>query len=256
MRRLVIGVLVLVGVLVAVDFGAAALAESAVSRQMRSQLGLADDPSVRINGFPFLIQAVSGQYSSIDVDAQRIPAGPFQQLEVKAQLHNVAAPLPMLLGSGPKTVWVATADGTVRVNADDLQRLVPQLKKARIESVDEKALQHVVEDGADPTLADLDPDQVARIVGTVDVLGQPVEIATLVTLELDRGKASIAPRDVRLVDGTALPLPAAAQRALLERFKQPLDTGALPLQVTPKTFEVVDGTLAIGGTAANLTIGG
>jgi len=133
---------------------------------------------------------------------------------------------------------------------------VPQLKKARIESVDEKALQHVVEDGADPTLADLDPDQVARIVGTVDVLGQPVEIATLVTLELDRGKASIAPRDVRLVDGTALPLPAAAQRALLERFKQPLDTGALPLQVTPKTFEVVDGTLAIGGTAANLTIGG
>jgi hypothetical protein len=52
MRRLIIILLVLVGLAVAADFGSAALAESAVSRQMRGQLGLVDDPSVRINGSP------------------------------------------------------------------------------------------------------------------------------------------------------------------------------------------------------------
>jgi len=71
MKRMVIALLVLVGLLVAADFGAAASAESAVSRQMREQLGLVDDPSVRINGFPFLTQAAAGRYRSVDVSALR-----------------------------------------------------------------------------------------------------------------------------------------------------------------------------------------
>ena len=40
MKRLALVLVVLVGLLVAVDYGAAALAESAVARQMRDQLGL------------------------------------------------------------------------------------------------------------------------------------------------------------------------------------------------------------------------
>ena len=91
MRRLIIILLVLAGLAVAADFGSAALAESAVSRQMRGQLGLVDDPSVRINGFPFLTQAVAGTYSSIDVDATRIPYGSFKELEINARLHDVSA---------------------------------------------------------------------------------------------------------------------------------------------------------------------
>src|SRR5258706_2190528 len=109
MRRLVIALLVLVGLLVAADFGAAALAESAVSREMRQEIGLTDDPSVRINGFPFLTQALSGRYSSIDVDAQRLTVGRFKQVELTAHLEGVTAPLSMLLGSGPKSVQVARA---------------------------------------------------------------------------------------------------------------------------------------------------
>ena len=99
MRRLVIALLVLIGILVVADFGAAALAESAVSRQMRSQLSLADDPSVRINGFPFLTQAVSGQYSSVDVAAQRISVGQLQELGVRTQLRNVSGETPISLAT-------------------------------------------------------------------------------------------------------------------------------------------------------------
>jgi LmeA-like phospholipid-binding len=255
MRRLVIALIVLVGALVAADFGAAALAESAVSRQMRQQIGLADDPSVRINGFPFLTQALSGRYSSIDVDAQRLTVGEFKQVELTAHLEDVTAPLSMLLGSGPRSVQVARAEGTVEVGPNDLERLVPDVTKVRIESVDEKSLQRLVKDGADAELADLDPDMAARIVGTVDLLGAPVEIAVLAVLELAGGKARIAPRDVRLSDGTALPIPVAAQRTILSRFTQRLDAGTLPLNVTPTKFQAENGNLVISGTATGLDLG-
>lgn len=254
MRRFVIGLLVLAGLAVAIDFGAAALAESAVSRQMRGQLRLADDPAVRINGFPFLTQAIAGSYPSVDVDAKRIAAGPFQQLELSVHLHDVRAPLSTLIGSATPTVHVTTADGTVQVDAADLQRLVPVLTKAHIEAVDAAALGAVVARGADPALAALDPARVARLVGTIDVLGQPVDIAVLVTMRVDGDHAVIAPQDIRLADGTGLPLPTAVVRELLARFEEPLDTGGLPLSVEPTSFAVVDDTLAISGTAANLTL--
>lgn len=254
MRRLVIGLLVLAAVFVLVDFGAAAWAESSVSRQMRSRLNLSDDPSVRINGFPFLTQALAGDYPSVDVDAQRIAVGPFTQLELSARLHDVRAPLATLLGSGTRTVHVTDAIGTVQVDAADLQRLVPALTKARIDPVDATALRTLVQNGADPGVAALDPAKVARIVGTVDILGQPVEIAVLVTLKLEGERAFISAQDIRLSDGTGLPLPGPFQHTLLEQFDRPLDTGGLPLTVRPTSFGVVKGTLAISGTASNLML--
>jgi hypothetical protein len=254
MRRLIIVLLVLVGLLVAADFGAAALAESAVSRQMRSQLGLVDDPSVRINGFPFLTQALTGRYPSIDVDATRIPYGSFKELEITAQLHDVTAPLGMLLGSGQKTIEVASADGTVKIDAADLERLVPQASKVRIESVDKTTLQQAVKKGADASVGKLDPDHAARLVGTVSFFGTSAEIAEIATLQLSKGKADIVPVDVRLSDGTGLPVPGSVQKEILNLFRIPLYDGDLPFSVAADTFRAQDGTLQISGTAENLTL--
>src|SRR5688500_4090506 len=157
MRRLIIALLVLVGLLVAVDYGAAALAESAVSRQMREQIGLVDDPAVRINGFPFLTQALMGEYSSVDVDATRIQVGELRELDVHAQLRDVSAPLPMLLGSGPKALTVREVEGTVQIPASDVERLVPGIEDLRIENVDEFALEQAVDDGGDKSLRLIEP---------------------------------------------------------------------------------------------------
>ena len=68
-KRTVAVLIVLGAAAVGADYGAAALTESAVAREMRSQLGLTDDPSVRFNNFPFLTQAISGRYRSVDVVA-------------------------------------------------------------------------------------------------------------------------------------------------------------------------------------------
>jgi hypothetical protein len=255
MRRLVIALLVLVGLFVAVDYGAAALAESAVSRQMREQIGLVDDPSVRINGFPFLTQAISGEYSSVDVEATRIRVGELQELTVNAQLRDVSAPLPMLLGSGPKSLTVKEVEGTVQIPADDVERLVPGIEKLRIENVDDYALEQAVDEGGDKSLRTIDPENAVRLVGTATLLGQEAEVAVIAALELVDGQAQIVPRDIRLGGSDAEPLPASVQRTLEQRFTLRIDPGSLPLAATPTKLRAVGGTIEISGFADDLTLG-
>jgi hypothetical protein len=79
-KRSVAALIVLVAAAIGIDYGAAAITESVVARQMRTQLALADDPSVRINNFPFLTQAISGKYRSIDVIADHVTVGPLRDL--------------------------------------------------------------------------------------------------------------------------------------------------------------------------------
>jgi hypothetical protein len=268
MRRLVIALLVLAGLLVAADFGSAALAESAVSRQMRSQLGLVDDPAVRINGFPFLTQAIAGTYSSVDVDANRIAVGELKELSVSAQLRDVDAPLSMLLGSGEKTLRVGEAEGTVRVPADDLERLVPGVADLRIETLDANALEQIAEDTGDQELAGLDPERSVRLVGTgtlpeslpVSLPGLDsgeIEVAVIASLELADGRIRIAPRNVELGGGAQdLPrIPSSVLNGFADRFEVPIDPGALPLEVTPTDVRAVDGQLEVSGEARDLVLG-
>lgn len=269
MRRLVIALLVLAGLLVAADFGSAALAESAVSRQMRSQLGLADDPAVRINGFPFLTQAISGTYSSVDVDANRISVGDLKELSVSAQLRDVDAPLAMLLGSGAKTLKVREAEGTVRVPAGDLERLVPGVADLRIETLDRNALQQAAEDGDDPALADLDPERTVRLVGTGSLPeslpvslpglsgGDEIEVTVIASLGLAEGRIRIEPRNVEL-GGAAqdLPnIPSALLNGFADKFEVPIDPGTLPLEVTPTDVRAVNGQIEVSGEATDLVLG-
>ena len=258
MKRLVIAVVVLVGLLVAADYASAAVAESAVSRQMREQLGLTDDPDVRINGFPFLTQALSGEYRSVDVAADHLPLGPLHEVEVRAQLRDVNAPLSMLLGSGPKSLRVDDADGTVRVDANDLERLMPGVTKVRIENIDAKAIDDLIEEGAPTSLRGIDADSAARVVGTVNVpvIG-PTEVAVIVSLQLDGRVITLVPRDVRVADssGDRIPLPAVVQTALQKAFSLRVDPGILPFEVVPTVLRARDGTLEISGTVKGLVLG-
>jgi hypothetical protein len=255
MRRLVIALLVLVGLFVAVDYGAAALAESAVSRQMREQIGLVDDPSVRINGFPFLTQAISGDYSSVDVDATRIRVGELQELTVHAELRDVSAPLPMLLGSGPKSLSVKEVEGIVQIPASDVERLVPGIEKLRIENVDDYALEQAVDEGGDKSLRTIDPENAVRLAGNITLLGEEQEVAVIAMLELVDGQAQIVPLDVRFGGIDADPLPASVQRTLQQQFTLRIDPGSLPLAATPTKLRAVGGALEISGYADDLTLG-
>ena len=255
-----VAVLVLLGAAaVGADYGAAALTESAVAREMRSQLGLTDDPSVRFNNFPFLTQAISGRYRSVDVTANHVAVGPLRDVQVRSQLRDVSAPLSQMLGDGPRTVTVREVEGTVRIEAPDLERLIRDsgdvpVDKLYIDGIDADGLEKAVDDGADPALKSLDPATVIRMGGTVDVLGQEQPVTIIAELQLADGRVQITPRDIRLADEDAQ-LPVALQRTLSRLFTLTLDPGALPLQVTPTTLRASSGGLEISGLTGRLVLG-
>ena len=258
-KRTVAVLVVLGAAAVGADYGAAALTESAVAKEMRTQLGLADDPSVRINNFPFLTQAISGRYRSVDVTANHVAVGPLRDVQVRSQLRDVSAPLSQMLGDGPRTVTVREVEGTVRIEAPDLERLIRDsgdvpVDKLYIDGIDADGLEKAVDDGADPALKSLDPATVIRMGGTVDVLGQEQPVTIIAELQLADGRVQITPRDIRLADEDAQ-LPVALQRTLSRLFTLTLDPGALPLQVTPTTVRATSGGLEISGLTGRLVLG-
>jgi hypothetical protein len=254
-RRTVAVLVVLAALAVGADYGAAALTEAAVSRQMRSQMNLADNPSVRFNNFPFLTQAIAGRYRSVDVVANHLALGPLRDVQVRVQLRDAVAPLSLLLGDRPPTIPVREAEGTVRVNASDVERLLTGVDKLWIDRIDAKGLRDAVDDGADPGLLQVAPETAARLGGNVDVLGteQPVSLIAVVQVTDDR--IQVVPRDVRLGGPDAAPLPAAVQRVLTRLFTLRIDPGALPLQVTPTKVRATGGALEISGIAHDLVLG-
>jgi len=258
MRRVVIAVVVLVGLFVAVDFGTAAYAESAVSRQMRDRLALHTDPSVRINGFPFLTQAIVGRYSSVDISAPTIAIGGLPQLEVRAHLEGVRAALSELVDSVSPRIRVDRATGTVRIGPQDLERLVPgrTVTNVRIENVDAATLRKAAIRSGDMALASVNPERSARLLADYTVLGRTVEISTIAVLRLDDdGQVSIEPRDLQ-VAGSGIVLPSVAQAKLRDLLSVRVAVGDLPLGIKPDTFNAATGSLEISGTTTGLVLGG
>jgi hypothetical protein len=254
-RRTIALLIVLAAVAVGVDYAAAALTESAVSRHMRQQTGLADDPSVRINNFPFLTQAISGRYRSVDVTAEHIAVGPLRDVQLRTQLRDVRAPLSQLLG-GSLSLAVREAEGTVRIGAPDVERLLPGVNKLYIDGIDAEGLERAVEEGADPALLQVDPATAARLGGNVDVLGEEQGVTVIAVLQIADGQVQLVPRDVRLGDSSADPLPLPVQRTLTRLFTLRLDPGVLPLQVTPTKLRASSGGLEISGLTGRLVLGG
>lgn len=249
MRKAIIALLVLVGLLVAADFGVAAAAEQQVSKRMRAELGLTNDPAVRINGFPFVAQAASGDYPDVVITADRLTVGPFTEVSVRAELTHVRAGLGELLGSGPRTLRIDEASGTVRVNAADLGRQLPGVTQLRIEPVSSASVSGLI--------PELDPDNAVRLLGTVTLLGQRFDVSLLAVMQLDGTVVQIVPREFEVGGiGRSAQLPRAVQAALRQLFTLRLDPGTLPFTVMPTTLRAVDGALEVSGTARGVVISG
>ncbi|MDT7712172.1 MAG: hypothetical protein QOG46_861, partial [Pseudonocardiales bacterium] len=197
MRKLIITVLVVIALAVAADFGAAAFAEYTIAKQLRQQLTLANDPSVRINGFPFLTQAVAGHYAAIDVRAGGITADPLHDLDVEATLRDVEAPLSEVTSGDLHSVRAARVDGRVRIKDSDLGRAIG-IEDLRIQQPSDQEIKELLPAGT-PTGASPPGDRApVRMAATTDLLGQRTDIVGVGLIELTGGLVRITVKDVRL----------------------------------------------------------
>ncbi|WP_169735382.1 LmeA family phospholipid-binding protein [Actinokineospora inagensis] len=270
-RRLVITVLVLVALLVAADFGAAAVFENEVSKRAQAQFGLADAPAVKVGGFSFLVQAVSGEYDLVTIDAHGVPVqDTLRDLDVHADLRGVQAPLSDLVNGSLKQVPIREVEGQVRVKAADVNRavqansneVVSSITNLTIDPVSEKAVntapadgEETQEDGAE--VADQEGTTAGvKLCGTVGIAGQDTELCVFSIVSLVDGGIDIAPKRLELRNGGSdVKLPQVIQSRVLKLFTRRLDTGALPFKVTPTAVTVQPGVLSVKGKAENVVLG-
>lgn len=76
-RKALIWIIVVLVLLVGLDFGAKAFAESEAASQIQKQ-GFPKKPSVSIAGFPFLTQVITRDFHQITISSSDIPEGPIK----------------------------------------------------------------------------------------------------------------------------------------------------------------------------------
>ncbi|MDQ3762277.1 MAG: DUF2993 domain-containing protein [Actinomycetota bacterium] len=256
MRKLVIALLIVAALAVAADFGAAAAAEYTLAKQLREQLGLATEPSVRINGFPFLTQALAGHYSAIDVRATGVSVDPLHNLDVEATLYDVNAPLAEVTSGNLESVRAAKVDGRVRIKDSDLGRAIG-IEDLRIQRPSDQEIKELLPAGTPPSDS-FTPGRRApvRMVATTDLVGQRTEIIGIGLIELTGGLVRITTSDVRLArNGVGeVTLPRGIRQTLFKALSTDVKPGGLPFAVTPTRVWVETGSVVVEGTASNVTI--
>ncbi|WP_223198931.1 LmeA family phospholipid-binding protein [Solihabitans fulvus] len=254
MKKLVITLVVLVALLVAADFGVAAAAEYQVAQKMRTQLKLTDDPSVRINGFPFITQALAGDYEDVQISASGVPVrDQLRDLEIQAHLHHVRIGLSDLLGGNTRNATVDDLEGSVTIKASDIARLASN-SEIPITDLTIDPDTRKPEDGGptgkpDPRVAPV------KLTGNTTVAGKKIKITAYGTVTLLDTTVQIAAGKVAIDDQT---LPGLNQLLSLaaRAFSIDIKPGELPFTVTPTEVRVDSGSVTVKGRASNVRLNG
>ena len=117
-RGLVITLIVLIGLLIAADFGAKAYAESAIASKIDSS-GLGTKPSVSIEGFPFLTQVAAHNLKQIDISASNFSV---KQVVISSLNATATGVRPNASFNG---ATINNINGTVVVSFTTVTNLVP-----------------------------------------------------------------------------------------------------------------------------------
>ncbi len=224
MRKLLIVVIVLAGLLVAADRVAVVVADRQIAGRVQSAYNLPSKPSVSVQGFPFLTQVASGDYHQIDVSIGSLSTDGVQVNGLTAELSGVRAPLSALLGHGSSSITAAQVTGSGTVPFSSVRSHLP----------------HGVQLSQD--------GDALRLAGTVSYLGVTVPVSADATLAVDGSGIAVTPTRISVASaGSALSSVIAGQF----RFVVPV-TG-LPLHLAVRSVSVVPGGVRVGASAADVT---
>jgi hypothetical protein len=185
-RAFVVFLLVIAGAAVAADRVAEHLAAGEAESRLASK-GLSD-PQVDVGGFPFLTQLAARDFGDVQVTGSALAVAGGRAQDVTVTGHDVTAP-------AGGDVTVGRLDGVGLVTYDEVvaRSGVPDIT---IEPSDR-------------------PDRV-RMRGSVDVLGETVEVVADSTVRARGDRVQVTPRSFELADGGSVGGSLAAQ--LADRF--------------------------------------
>ncbi|WP_020501227.1 DUF2993 domain-containing protein [Sciscionella marina] len=267
LRRTIITVIVVLAVLVGADFGFGSYMEYRVSKLLRAQLHVQDDPRVSVHGFPFTTQALAGDYGNITVDANDVPATPtVHDLAFNINLRHVQVPIGQLASGEVDRIPVQELDGSVKVSAADIARMLHlsdiKLAKQPINAVLGNA-SPVSESNPDPDAFNNDPTHRDTRAGfsltaNTSLAGQRTAITIYGMITLQGGQIVATPKKLKLTNAFInSSLPDSISHQLLGRFAFRVDPGTLPFSVSPTRVGVTeDGALSVTGKARDVVLNG
>jgi len=207
--------LVLAALLVAADFGARVYAESRTADAVQAELGTATAPDVSIEGFPFLLHAVRGEYPQVIVTAADINNTLLPGIRAVLALSTVTLPPRDALSGNSSNL---TAQST------SLQVLIPLSSLAA-------ALQN------DLTLSAA-PDGSLAVSTTVTVAGQPFAVTGTATITVADDTLTLSVGSLTAAGIDLTPVVQAAANALAAGLSRSFALTGLPFTVTQANVTV------------------
>lgn len=250
-RKLIIGLVCLLGLAVVVDFGAAAYAEYSVSRAIRDGAELNSDPEVTIHGFPFLSHAANGKYKSVDIRANGVRADLIGNTTVEATLTGVSVPVSDLIDGNVHRIPVDRVEGRIRIDATELGKLfdIPDLQVSAAPA-----------DKSDGTGGSggsgLFTTGGVVLTGTVPIGPIETKVSVEAELVLDGDKLRVQATDfyVDAGAGIGLNIPIPDRDGVLGLFTRTIDTSQLPFGVLPTKVTAIGSQIVIEGSGNNVII--
>ncbi len=220
-----VGLLVLVALLVGADRGAEHVAAGVLADRLQTELG--SRPTVEVDGFPFLTQAVGGSYQRLRVTAPVVRREGLSLRDFSATLTGVHVALGDALGGSLSAVPVDRLDAGALVAYDDLTQLAgPGLRLAG------------------------DPNGV-RVTGRVAALGRQVDVSAVSSVAL-AGDALVVTAGQLTVGGVAVTGPLAA--ALRGRLDLRVPLPALPYGVRLASLVAGPQGITVSGSARSVVL--
>lgn len=251
-RKLIIGLVCLVGLVVVVDFGAAAYSEFRVSRALREGGSLTADPEVTIHGFPFLTQAWNGRYDNVEIRAQQVEADMIGEVTIEATLNGVSVPASALVDGSVHTVPVDYLEGRMKIDATDLGKFlgIPDLQVSA-----PPASKSDGTGGSGGSGATTDDGGIV-LTGTVPVGPLQTAVSVQADLVLRGEQLMIVATDFNFgpEDEAEFTVPAPLRQQVLDRFTKTIDPQSLPFGIMPTDVYAQGSQIVIEGTGENLTI--
>jgi LmeA-like phospholipid-binding len=223
MRKFLVVLIILVGLLVAADRVGAVVAGREIASRVQTAYNLPSKPSVSVRGFPFLTQLASGNYHEIDVSVPSLSANGVTVDGLTARLTGVRAPLNDLLGHGSSSVRAANVTGSATVPFSSVRSRLP------------RGVQLSQDGGA------------LRLAGAVTYLGVTVPVSADASLAATGSGIAVTPTRISVASGSS-----ALSSVISGRFRFVIPVTGLPLHLSVNAVTVVPGGVRVSAFAANV----
>jgi LmeA-like phospholipid-binding len=225
MRKvLLVLVILLIGGVIAADRIGVRVAQDEIAKQIAAQQDLPRKPTVTIHGFPFLTQAVGGQYDQIDVNIGDWTQQNVTVRDLKIEISGLKAPLGDIIKRDTSHLAARTATASAIIPYDVLKERAP------------RGVKDIAAEGKD-----------LKLKGTFTFLGLNTDVTMVVSVKATPQGIAITPDSVQS-GVVSIPISLLRQRLT---FTVPVKN--LPIGSRISKIEVTPNGLRVAATADDVT---